>query len=108
MSIGNAELRGIIYQFYEGRFLGVVLPFKGKNNYDLLEIICRERYGKEGLERGLYEPSWMREKSFIILRYNSAEETGWLNLGSIAIISVGLEQFETEKKKEAEKAEGDW
>ena len=105
MSIGNAELYMIVYQFYEDRFLGVGLFFRGEKNYNLLETICKERYGEKELEEGFYEFDWTGQKSWIGLYYDIIEETGFLSLSSAVI---GLEKFEADKKKEAEKAEGDW
>ncbi len=105
MSIGSAEFWMITYKFYEGRFFLVSLYFDGEDNYDLLETICRERYGREELEEGFYELSWLGQNTSITIYYDIAEEGGFLMLNSTVILS---EQFDDEKKKEAEKAEGDW
>ncbi len=105
MSIGSAKFYLIVYGFYEGRFFGITLYFRGENNYDLLETICKERYGSEKLEEGFYALDWTGQKSFITLRYNIVKETGFLLLNGTVIV---LEKSAAEKKKEAEKAEGDW
>ncbi len=106
MSIGNAVFYRIIYLFCEGRFYEVMLSFEGENNYDLLEIICKERYRKEELyEEESHTLTWIGEKSLITLFYDIAKEIGDLSLSSTVITS---ELVEAEKKKEAEKAEGDW
>lgn len=105
MSIGNAELGGIIYEFYEGRFFVVSLRFDGEDNYDLLEAIRKERYGREELKEGFYQFSWLGQNTSITIYYDIAEEYGFLMLNSTVILS---EQFEDEKRREAEKAEGDW
>ena len=105
MSLGNAQLYMIIYLFYEDRFFGVALYFRGEENYGLLETICKERYGEEELEEGFYEFKWMGQKSFVALHYDIVEETGFLSLNSTVIV---LEKTEADNKKEAEKAEGDW
>ena len=105
MSIGSAEFWMITYKFYEGRFFLVSLFFDGEDNYDLLETICKERYGREELEEGFHELSWLGQKSSITLYYDIVEEGGFLILLSRVISS---ELLEDEKKKEAEKAEGDW
>ena len=105
MSIGNAQFYMIIYVFYQDRFLGTGLYFEAKENYDLLEIICKERYGEKELQEGFYTLDWVGQKSYITLYYDIVEEKGVLVLNSKVIT---LEKFEADKKKEAEKAEGDW
>lgn len=104
MYIGSAEFYKIVYEFYEGRFFGMVLYFDEEDNYDLLETICKERYGEES-EEGFYDLSWRGQNTFITLYYDTVEEWGFLTLHSPVIL---LEQSEAEKKKEAEKAKGDW
>jgi len=105
MSIGSAEFFMIIYEFYESRFFKVGLYFDGEDNYDLLEIICKERYGREQLDLGFYKLNWVGEKSLITLCYNTVNEIGFLLVYSRLIL---LEKSEAEKKEEAEKAAGDW
>ncbi len=104
MSIGNAKFYMIMYFFYEGRFQGVVLNFRGEDNYDLLEMICKERHGEAELE-GFYKFVWLGQKSAITLSCDLIEEDGYLLMISAVI---GLEAWAAEKKKEVEKAEGDW
>lgn len=104
MSIGNAKFYMIMYLFYEGRFQGVFLNFRGENNYDLLEMICKERYGEAELG-GFYNFVWLGQKSAITLSYDLIEEDGFLLMISAVL---GLEAWVAEKKKEVEKAEGDW
>lgn len=105
MSIGNAELGGIIYEFYNSQFSGVFLFFEGEKNYNLLETICGERFGSEELEEEIYNLEWKGQESFILLHYNIEIETGCLALYSTVIES---DRLEAAKKKEAEKAEGHW
>jgi len=105
MFIGSAKLYMIVYLFYESRFFAVGLYYSGEENYDLLETICKERYGEEELEEGFYEFNWRGQKSFITLHYDIAEEEGFLSLASTVI---SLEKTKADNKKEAEKAEGDW
>jgi len=71
----------------------------------LLEVICKECYGEEELEEGFYEYTWAGQKSMIKLEYDWAEEDGCL---AVASIIIRLEKLAAQKKKEAEKAAGDW
>lgn len=105
MYLGDVSLYRIRYIFYEDRFMGVTLYFKGKENYGLLERICKERYGEEEVDEGFYELTLYGPKSFILVVYDVAEEEGYLAIVSTAISD---EQIEAQKKKEAEKAAGDW
>ena len=91
--------------FYDNRFLGAAMYFKGEDNYDLLETICKQRYGEEEADIGFYEIQWMGQKSFISLNYDYVEEEGNLSLNSTLI---AVERTQAGQKEEAEKAEGDW
>jgi len=105
MFLGDVELYLIGYRFYKERFMTVALYYHGEDNYDLLETICKERYGKEGIDEAFYDLRWMGQKSFVMLAYDVMEEDGYLILASTPL---ALEQTEAKKKEEAEKAEGDW
>ncbi len=105
MYLGDVSLYRIRYIFFEDRFMAATLSFKGRENYGLLERICKERYGEEEVDEGFYELTWYGQKSFIMVVYDIVEEKGYL--GIISTIIQG-EQTEAQKKKEAEKAEGDW
>ncbi len=83
MSIGSAEFWMITYQFYEGRFFLVSLYFDGEDNYDLLETICKERYGEE-IDSGFYQLSWWGQNTSISLYHDIVEEGGFLILYSTA------------------------
>ncbi len=106
MFIANAQFYEIVYLFHEGRFLSAILFFRGEKNYDLLEALCNERYGKAEFEEGLCTTfDWLGKKSFIMLSYNTVLEIGFLSLASTVML---LEKSEVRKKKEIEKTEGDW
>ena len=105
MFLGNVSLWVVAYNFYEGRFVGASMFFKGEDNYDLLETICKQRYGEEEADIGFYEINWLGQKSFITLSYDYIEEEGTLSLNSTLI---SIERMQAKQKEEAEKAEGDW
>jgi len=104
MKIGNVDLRKIVYNFYENRFFVAAIYFVFESNYNLLKVICEERYGMETLD-GYYNLRWISQKSFVTLTYEPRKEKGILMLGDTVITS---KRSEDKKKEEAEKAEGDW
>ncbi len=104
MFLGSVPLFLVGYIFYEDRFMTGLMYFKGKDNYDLLESICKQRYGEDA-DVGFYTIQWIDQKSFIFLKYDYADEEGSLSISSTSIMG---EAEKAEKKEEAEKAEGDW
>ena len=105
MFLGSVSLYMVGYMFYKNRFVGAAMYFKGEDNYDLLETICKQRYGEEEADIGFYKIQWLGQKSVIILKYDYAEEEGNLSLNSTLI---AVERTQAGQKEEAEKAEGDW
>lgn len=112
MSLGNAKFYRIVYCFYgePGRFFGVMLSFKGEDNYDLLEMICEERFGTDESvsfhsPEGWQRLSWLGRRSQVLLRYDLVEKEGYLYICS-TVISQEMEA--AERRKEAEKAAGDF
>jgi len=104
MKIGNVQLCSIAYWFYgePERFYVVFCIFSGKENYDLLETICKGRYGEPAKEEWLHKLYWLGQKGFVRLEYDPGEG-GFLVLGSVPIM---MEMIEAEKQKEIEEAEG--
>lgn len=105
MFLGDVELYLIGYRFYQQRFMSVALYFNGEDNYDLLEMICKERYGTSALTRGFYKLKWIGQASFVMLQYDFADEKGFLAISSTPL---AFEQLEAQNKQQAEKAKGDW
>lgn len=110
LELGDAQFYMIIYQFYMPsnatvrRLLGVGLYFKDKENFELLEIICKAKFG-EPTKKGFYEFNWASLSSMVTLSYDSIDEDGHLGLGSMPI----FKQYTQEKEKQqAEEAEKDW
>lgn len=110
LELGDAKLYMVLYQFYTPsnatvrRLMGVGLYFKDKENFDILETICKVKFG-EPTSEGFYELAWMSLEASVILNYDSIDEYGYLALGNTPI----FKQYTQEKeKKETEKAEEDW
>ncbi len=105
MKIGDVNLRRIVYHFYENRFYLVAVHFVFLNNYDLLKIICEERYGMKTVDR-YYNLRWISQEVFVTLSYKPGKSAkGLLVLGNTMI---DYKRSEDKRKEEAEKAEGDW
>lgn len=104
LDFGDAKLFGIFYYFCRGRFFSAHLSFVGKENYDLLESTCRERFGEE-TEKGFCELIWLiwnGSKSMVALTYDLVEKTGYLRISSIPLFQ---EYMEARHKREMEKAD---
>jgi len=110
--LGDAKLSRILYHFKQDEFIFVSLDFSGNENYGVLEMICRGKFG-EGED---FSWSWSEDLShvqyfwtgIVHLSYDYKEEKGMLLL-SEGRFSDRKEQLRLEKIKEQfEKAEGDW
>jgi hypothetical protein len=106
LNIGNAKLDHIFYNFnlYSNQFYEVSVSFFGKNNYDNLEIIFEERFGKPTLKDS-YSMWWDGKKAKIALTFDSDKEEGCFFISSMKIRE---ENPEGNKQKEVEKAEEDF
>ena len=102
--IGDAYFYATRYTFFEEKFAAVYLLFFSEKNYKYLEALCQSKFG-EARKEGFYEYSWWGDLASITLSYDLIEEEGLLCLSSSYIMD---ESIEAEKKKQLEKAEGDW
>jgi hypothetical protein len=113
-NIGTAKLDHICYRFnlYSNQFYKVIATFYGEDNYDILKIICEERFGKPTYmwEKKDYFLRWVGDKTEIILYFNSKKRDDWYHKGWIEFKSVEIhpEKIEDNKQKEAEKAKEDF
>ncbi|MEA1965190.1 MAG: hypothetical protein U9O41_08755 [Candidatus Aerophobetes bacterium] len=110
LKLGDAHFYMILYQFYSPpnadvkKFMSVALYFKDKENFNILETICKVKFGKPTNE-GFYNLGWISLSSMVSLKYDGIDEEGYLALGSMPI----FKQYTQEKeKKQAEEAEKDW
>lgn len=108
--LGDAKFSMILYAFYVPpnstvkRLATVSLYFNGKENFDILETICKIKFG-EPTEEGFYKFNWISLASTVILTYDNIEESGFLGIGSTPIFNQYTEEKE---KRQAEEAEKDW
>jgi len=94
--IGTAKFHALGYVFYNKRFIQAMGFFKDKNNYNILEIICREKFG-EPTKEGYYDLTWYGSKTIIWLRYNTTKDEGSLDFGSIKIKKEQIEDIINKK-----------
>ena len=95
--LGDAQLRTIWYSFYQDKFMRVSLYFKGKHNYDLLETICRERYGEETTSE-LYKLYWLSGQTSVDLSYDFTEDEGALSLADWELLQEWKDVVDKELK----------
>lgn len=104
MSMGQAQLEFVCYSFFRDEFEAVFLHFEGEANFELLETICREKFGKPFEER--YDKLvWVSHKTGVSLEHSIIKRTGLLMIAYLPTLMISRE---AEKRNEAEEAEEDW
>jgi len=89
---GTADLESIIYEFWNGKFSGVVIKAKGENQFQKLKDYCFARYG-EGQRSTVYAQMQVQDfyyngvKTRMYLRYSDIDRMGELSMYSIALLS---------------------
>jgi len=118
LQYGTADLEDIIYEFWHGKFSGVMLRVKGEHQFQKLKDYCFARFGP-GQRSDTYARLNVQDfyyngvKTRMYLRYRDIDRTGELGLYSIALLSkqekldtLLLRERAREKIKEWEKARG--
>jgi len=124
MGIPNVNFHDIIYLFYEKKqFMEIAGFIRSEDDYDILEIFCRENYGNPTEEKygrlpeGKYEESiekiiegvyynleWWGENARVKLYYNPIKKRGYLSITS-RLIWEAKEKAYKEKELQEEKKE---
>ncbi len=107
MGIGNAKFYALGYGFYNGKFIQATGNFRNKENYDILEIICKGKFGDPGINR-YYNLIWYGFKTIINLDYDTIKKEGYFSLISTEILGEMNNPEIQKEKEELEKAEGDF
>jgi len=115
---GAAELENIIYEFWNGKFSGVMLRVKGERQFQKLRDYCVARFGP-GQRSDTYARLNVQDffyngvRTRMYLKYSDFDRTGELALYSIALLSkqerldaLTLRERAREKIREWEKAQG--
>ncbi len=118
LTLGSAKLQTITYEFWNGKFAGVVIKVKGPEDYRKLREYCFNQYGP-GKRSQVYASMdvqdfvWNGYLTKMYLRYSDMDRMGELGLYSIAILNKkqradNLFQKELDKSlfKEWEKPKG--
>ena len=102
--MGDVLFDSIVYAFrpHPERLMSVWMYFDGEQNYDRLETICREKFGKTKKEK-TYETHWLGPMSLVTLGYNPDRERGFLFFGSRMLLEDWLKGKE---KEQAERVKG--
>jgi hypothetical protein len=77
MSLGDAELKGINYIFYKGRFYCVYIDFEGLSNFRKIRDSFVELYGPPMAEQSSeWDYFWGGRKASVTLTYDKSAEKG--------------------------------
>jgi len=92
LNYGTANLEDIIYEFWNGKFSGVILRLKGENQFRRLKDYCFARFGpgqrSKTLERLDVQDFYFNGvKTRMYLKYSDLDHAGELSLYSIALLS---------------------
>ena len=92
LTLGSAKLQTITYEFWNGKFAGVVIKVKGPEDYGKLREYCFKQYGP-GKRSQVYASMdvqdfvWNGYLTKMYLRYSDMDRMGELGLYSIAILN---------------------
>jgi hypothetical protein len=115
---GTANLEDIIYEFWNGKFSGVILRLKGENQFRKLKDYCFARFGPGQRSKTLARLDvqdfyYNGVKTRMYLKYSDLDHAGKLSLYSIALLSkqektdaLFLRQRALEKIDQWEKGKG--
>jgi hypothetical protein len=92
LNYGTASLVDIIYEFWNGKFSGVIMRLKGENQFRKLRDYCFARFGRgqrsKTLERlDVQDFYYNGLKTRMYLKYSDRDRLGELSLYSIALLS---------------------
>ena len=102
--LGDAKLQEVVYCFYDDQFMTVFLHFEEESNYELLETVCREKFGEPTKEE-YDELVWITLETAVTLYYRFSKGTGAVMLADMEILDKCQR---ARQKEEAESAEKDW
>jgi hypothetical protein len=116
LQYGTADLEDIIYEFWHGKFSGVMLRVRGERQFQKLKDYCFARFGP-GQRSDTYARLDVQDfyyngvRTRMSLKYSDFDRTGELAMYSIALLSkqekldtLILREKAREKIKEWEKA----
>ena len=105
----NVKLDDIVYEFWNGKFSGVIIKVKGERQFDVLRNYCFARFGEGQRSKALQQmnvPEYYYNgvKTRMYLKYSDFDYAGDLSLYSIAMLSQ-QQKADTYYYRERAKAE---
>jgi hypothetical protein len=93
----NVKLNNIIYEFWHGKFSGVIIKVKGKRQFQILKDYIFARFGEGQRSQALQQmdvPNFYYNgvKTRMYLKYSDLDHQGELSLYSIALLSKQQKQ----------------
>lgn len=88
----NVKLNDIIYEFWNGKFSGVIIKVRGERQFEILKDYCFARFGEGQRSKILQEMNvqdyyYNGVKTRTYLKYSDLDHEGELSLYSIAMLS---------------------
>lgn len=88
----NVKLDDIIYEFWNGKFSGVIIKVKGPRQFQILKDYVFARFGEGQRSKALQQMDvqdfyYNGVKTRMSLKYSDIEHTGELSLHSIALLA---------------------
>jgi hypothetical protein len=105
----TVKLDDVIYEFWNGKFCGVIITVKGERQFQILKDYCFARFG-QGQRSKVLEQMDVQEfyyngvKTRMYLKYSDLEREGELSLYSIAMLNQ-QQKTDTYYHRERAKAE---
>lgn len=87
LKIGDADLKGIIYHFWNGKFCSVMIEFEGFSNFEAIRKASFIKFGEgKKTNRFMEDYIWINHpKSNIALKYSEVGKEGYLYFASAEI-----------------------
>jgi hypothetical protein len=88
----NVKLNDIVYEFWNGRFSGVIIKVKGERQFQILKDYCFARFG-HGQRSKILQQMHVQDfyyngvKTRMYLKYTDLDHTGELSMYSVAALS---------------------
>lgn len=109
----NVKLNDVVYEFWNGKFSGVIITVKGEREFQILKDYCFARFGQGQRSKVLQQmdvPDYYYNgvKTRMYLKYSDLDHEGELSSYSIAMLSQ-QQRADTYYYRERAKAEiGAW
>jgi hypothetical protein len=107
----NVKLDDVVYEFWNGKFSGVIITVKGEREFQILKDYCFARFGQGQRSKVMQQMDvqdfyYNGVRTRMYLKYSDLEHEGELSLYSIAMLSQ-QQKIDTYYYRERAKAEID-